>query len=276
MTFLAARAAAHLRQDRPVSRPSVRLLGMLSAAKRTVLCQSSDDMWVFINNKLVVNLGGIHGVSSASVNLTQLAANMSLSTNNYPVDIFFAHRGSNSTPALQIQLNANTLCNALSSGVAVLNFPYFNSTSSLVLLGQAAISLPGVPSNITRLVNSQTTGSSAGPSSPPVTTVSMPVCVFSVVRQYRQRSDHGRARAVPERLQLHIWLPHSIRRERQCRGVRVRAARQWWLCARQQWRRPGLRRNRQLHRIRVRYNAADTVQRSAPTTHFDPHRLQRI
>lgn len=48
-----------------------------------------DDLFAFINKKLAINLGGIHGASSASVNLDDLGLQKGAM---YPLDIFGAER----------------------------------------------------------------------------------------------------------------------------------------------------------------------------------------
>jgi fibro-slime domain-containing protein len=55
-----------------------------------------DDVWVFINNRLVVDLGGIHGQAKGTVNLDQRAKELGLSPNqNYRMKLFFCERHTN-------------------------------------------------------------------------------------------------------------------------------------------------------------------------------------
>jgi len=52
-----------------------------------------DDVWVFINNTLAIDLGGVHGSQSATANLDALASSLGISTgNSYDLDLFFAER----------------------------------------------------------------------------------------------------------------------------------------------------------------------------------------
>ncbi|MBK8266358.1 MAG: fibro-slime domain-containing protein [Nannocystis sp.] len=55
----------------------------------TFTFQGDDDVWVFINKKLVIDLGGVHGVSTQSVNLDSLGLEPG---NVYPIEVFHAER----------------------------------------------------------------------------------------------------------------------------------------------------------------------------------------
>jgi fibro-slime domain-containing protein len=52
-----------------------------------------DDMWVFINNQLAINLGGVHQSLERDVNLDEIAKPFALTVGTrYPIDLFFAER----------------------------------------------------------------------------------------------------------------------------------------------------------------------------------------
>lgn len=52
-----------------------------------------DDVWVFINKTLVIDLGGVHGAQTGSVTLSSQAASLGLTPGqNYSLDIFQAER----------------------------------------------------------------------------------------------------------------------------------------------------------------------------------------
>jgi len=55
--------------------------------------QGDDDMWVYINSRLAIDLGGTHQTESATVRLTARAEELGLVLGQtYPIDIFFAER----------------------------------------------------------------------------------------------------------------------------------------------------------------------------------------
>jgi fibro-slime domain-containing protein len=52
-----------------------------------------DDLFTFINNKLAINLGGVHGAESATVDLDKEAATLGIQVGQvYALDLFFAER----------------------------------------------------------------------------------------------------------------------------------------------------------------------------------------
>ena len=59
------------------------------AAGQTFSFTGDDDVWVFINNQLVIDLGGVHGAEGASVALDTLGLTVG---NDYNLDFFFAER----------------------------------------------------------------------------------------------------------------------------------------------------------------------------------------
>jgi fibro-slime domain-containing protein len=52
-----------------------------------------DDVWVFINNGLVIDLGGVHNAEMASVNVDRQARSLGLTVGSvYPFDMFYNER----------------------------------------------------------------------------------------------------------------------------------------------------------------------------------------
>jgi len=52
-----------------------------------------DDLWVFINGKLAIDLGGVHGAENAQIDLDAQAGSFGITKGNiYPLEFFHAER----------------------------------------------------------------------------------------------------------------------------------------------------------------------------------------
>jgi fibro-slime domain-containing protein len=59
----------------------------------TLISESDDDSWIFINGKLAVENGGLHGFIPASVKLDEAAAKLGIKPGkHYPITFFYAER----------------------------------------------------------------------------------------------------------------------------------------------------------------------------------------
>ena len=87
----------------------------------TLNFSASDDLWVFVNGKLVVDLGGVHTAPRSSVlALDSKAAQLNLQAfGTYRLDIFYAHRGGSHVPSIAMQVPDAVVCSALGAPVPV-------------------------------------------------------------------------------------------------------------------------------------------------------------
>jgi len=57
-----------------------------------------DDLWVFVNHKLALDLGGLHPLATGTIDLDQAAAGLGISPGNiYPIELFHAERHTQSS-----------------------------------------------------------------------------------------------------------------------------------------------------------------------------------
>ena len=69
-----------------------------------------DDLWIFINGKLAIDLGGVHGRETKTVQLDTLAEELGIEPNNtYSFDLFFAERHSTQS-AFQFETTFELQC----------------------------------------------------------------------------------------------------------------------------------------------------------------------
>ncbi|MBM4782689.1 MAG: fibro-slime domain-containing protein, partial [Archangiaceae bacterium] len=101
---------------------------------RTLGFASADDLWVFWNGRLVVDLGGVHSRASFALSLDAVASQVgAVPGGSYPLDVFFAHRGAHD-PELQLEVVRDPVCAAPARSV---------TAADLTVLGQGVSALDG-------------------------------------------------------------------------------------------------------------------------------------
>lgn len=70
--------------------------------------RGDDDLWIFVNNRLALDLGGVHFPTDGAINFDQQASNLGISVGNtYPMDIFHAERR---TSESNFEISTNIEC----------------------------------------------------------------------------------------------------------------------------------------------------------------------
>ena len=70
--------------------------------------RGDDDVWIFVNNKLAIDLGGVHSVQSATINFDNMASQLGITVGNtYSFDAFHAERH---TTASNFRIETSIAC----------------------------------------------------------------------------------------------------------------------------------------------------------------------
>jgi fibro-slime domain-containing protein len=81
----------------------------------TLTFSSADDLWVFVNNTLALDLGGVHAAETGTLSIDAALAGQHAEIGQpYQIHLFYAHRGSGHVPSITLQLaDFGAVCDVL-------------------------------------------------------------------------------------------------------------------------------------------------------------------